>query len=217
MTALTWGASADKKYESGIDKGVLYMKTAGTYPLGVAWEGLISISEKPGGAEVTDLWANNEKYAALVATETFEGTLEAYTFPDEFLEAMAMLEHGTDPGVILGQQARGEFGLCWRSRAGSDADGPEGNFKLHLVYGCLAKPSEVQHSTVNDSPEAVTFSWDFTTTPVAATGFGSLSKITLDESVLTAGNLLALTDELWGDAGGDANLPLPDALFAFLT
>lgn len=217
MTVLTWGASADKKYESGVDRGVLYMKTAGTYPLGVAWEGLISVSEKPGGAEVTDLWANNEKYAALVATETFEGTLEAYTFPDEFLEAMGMLEHSTDPGVILGQQARLEFGLCWRSRAGSDALGPEGNFKLHLVYGCLAKPSEIQHSTVNDSPEAVTFSWDFTTTPVAAAGFASLSKITLDESVLTGANLTALTDELWGNGGGDANLPLPDALFALLT
>jgi hypothetical protein len=216
MAILTWGASADKKYESGVDRGVLYMKSAGTYPLGVAWEGLISVTEKPGGAEVTDLWANNEKYAALVATETFEGTIEAYTFPDEFLEAMAMEEHGTDPGVIIGQQSRIEFGLCWRTRAGSDADGSEANEKLHIVYGCLAKPSEVQHSTVNDSPEAVSFSWDFTTTPVAATGFASLSKITLDESVITGANYTALTDELWGDGAADANLPLPDVLFALL-
>ena len=217
MAVLTWGASADKKYESGVDKGVLYMKSAGTYPVGVAWEGLISVSEKPGGAEVTDLWANNEKYAAMVATETFEGSIEAYTFPDEFLEAMGMLEHGTDPGAILGQQPRVEFGISWRSRLGSDAAGAEANYKVHVVYGCLAKPSEVQHSTVNDSPEAVTFSWDFTTTPVASAGFAALSKLTFDESVLTGGNLTAITDELWGDVGDDANLPLPDALFALLT
>lgn len=216
MAVLTWGASADKKYESGVDRGVLYVKSAGTYPLGVAWEGLISVTEKPGGAEVTDLWANNSKYAALVATETFEGTIEAYTFPDEFLECMAMLEHTTDPGVIIGQQSRVEFGLCWRTRLGSDAGGPEANYKLHLVYGCLAKPSEVQHSTVNDSPEAVAFSWDFTTTPVAATGYADIAKITLDESVLSAANWTALTEELWGDAVGDPNLPLPDALFALL-
>jgi hypothetical protein len=216
MAVLTWGASADKKYESGVDRGVLYMKSAGTYPLGVAWEGLMSVTEKPGGAEVTDLWANNEKYAALVATETFEGTIEAYTFPDEFYEAMGMLEDATDPGLILHQQARTEFGISWRTRLGSDANGPEANYKIHIVYGCLAKPSEVQHSTVNESPEAVAFSWDFTTTPVAVTGKASLSKITLDESVLSGTNLTALTDELWGDAGGDANLPLPDALIALL-
>lgn len=216
MAILTWGASADKKYESGVDRGVLYMKSAGTYPLGVAWEGLISVTEKPGGAEVTDLWANNEKYAALVATETFEGTLEAYTFPDEFLEAMGMEENATDPGLILGQQARLEFGLSWRSRLGSDADGPEGNYKIHVVYGCLAKPSEIQHSTVNDSPEAVTFSWDFTTTPVAVTGKASLSKITLDESVLTGPNLIAMEEALWGGTGTSA-LPLPDDLIALLS
>lgn len=215
MAILTWGASADKKYESGVDRGVLYVKSAGTYPAGVAWEGLISVTEKPGGAEVTDLWANNEKYAALVATETFEGSIEAYTFPDEFLECMGMLEHTTDPGVILGQQARLEFGISWRSRLGSDAEGPEANYKLHIVYGCLAKPSEVQHATVNDSPEAVTFSWDFTTTPVAATGFAALSKITIDESVLSAPNLAALQEALWGGTGAAA-LPLPDALFALL-
>ncbi len=216
MAILTWGASADKKYESGVDRGVLYMKSAGAYPIGVAWEGLISVTEKPGGAEVTDLWANNEKYAALVATETFEGTLEAYTFPDEFLEAMGMEENSVDPGFILGQQARLEFGLSWRSRAGSDADGPEGNYKIHVVYGCLAKPSEVQHSTVNDSPEAVTFSWDFTTTPVAVTGKASLSKLTLDESVLTGANLIAMEEALWGGTG-TASLPLPDALIALLS
>lgn len=216
MAVLTWGASADKKFESGIDRGVLYVKSAGTYPLGVAWEGLISVTEKPGGAEVTDLWANNEKYAALVATEIFEGTIEAYTFPDEFLACMGITPDGTDPGVLLHQQDRVEFGLSFRTRYGSDAGGPNANYKLHLIYGCLAKPSEVQRSTVNDSPEAVTFSWDFTTTPVAATGLASLSKITLDESVLTPTNLTALTDEIWGDAGGDANLPLPDALLALL-
>jgi len=217
MTALTWDASADKKFESGLDRGVLYVKSAGTYPLGVAWEGLQSVTEKPGGAEVTDLWANNAKYAALVATEIMEGTIEAYTFPDEFLPCLAIEPHGDEPGFWVHQQARVEFGLSFRTWYGSDADGQSANYKLHVVYGCLAKPSEVARSTINDSPEAISFSWEFTTTPVAATGFAPLSVITLDESVILAADMTALTEELWGDVGGDANLPLPDALMAFLT
>jgi hypothetical protein len=217
MAILTWNASADKKFESGLDRGVLYVKSAGTYPLGVAWEGLMALTEKPGGAEVTDLWANNAKYAALVATEIFEGTIEAYTFPDEFLACLAIESHPDDVGMLIHQQSRVEFGLSYRTKYGSDAVGQDGFYKLHIVYGCLAKPSEVSRATINDSPEAATFSWDFTTTPVAAAGYEPISTITIDGETMLPADLAAIEDELWGDAGGNANLPLPDALFAFLT
>lgn len=217
MTLLTWDASADKKFESGLDRGVLYVKSAGTYPLGVAWEGLQSLTEKPGGAEVTDLWANNAKYSALVAAEIMEGTIEAYTFPDEFLPCLAIDTHPDDDGMLIHQQARVEFGLSFRTYYGSDAVGQAGFYKLHVIYGCLAKPSEVARTSINDSPEAVSFSWEFTTTPVAATGYSPLSVITIDSEIMLPADLAALEDELWGDAGGDANLPLPDVLFAFLT
>lgn len=217
MTLLTWNASADKKFESGLDRGVLYVKSAGTYPLGVAWEGLMSLTEKPGGAEVTDLWSNNAKYSALVSAEIFEGTIEAYTFPDEFLPCLAILQHEDDSGMLIHQQARVEFGLCYRTWYGSDAVGQSGFYKLHLVYGCLSKPSEVSRSTINDSPEAATFSWEFSTTPVAATGFEPMSVITIDSEVLLPADLALIEDELWGDVAGDPNLPLPDVLFALLT
>lgn len=217
MTLLTWDASADKKFESGLDRGVLYVKSAGIYPLGVAWEGLMNLTEKPGGAEVTDLWSNNAKYAALVSAEVFEGTIEAYTFPDEFLPCLAIDQHTDDQGMLIHQQSRVEFGLCYRTKYGSDAVGQDGFYKLHLIYGCLSKPSEVSRSTINDSPEAASFSWDFTTTPVAAVGFDPMSVLTIDSEVLLPADLLLIEDELWGDGGGDANLPLPDVLFALLT
>jgi len=216
---MSWDVSAAKLFESGIDRGVFYPKSAGTYPAGYAWEGLISVTEKPGGAEVTDLFANNAKYAGLVSVETFEGTIEAYTFPNEFLAAMGMVEHTTDTGVIIAQQARIPFALCYRTRLGSDAAGDQANYKIHIIYGCIASPSEVARQTVGDSPEAVTLSWDFKSTPAAATGYQPVSKIVLDESVLTSGNLAALESQLYGDSVGPitANCPLPDALFALLT
>ncbi|MCK5604781.1 hypothetical protein KAR91_23025 [Candidatus Pacearchaeota archaeon] len=217
MTLLTWDASADKKFESGLDRGVLYVKSAGTYPLGVAWEGLQSLTEKPGGAEVTDLWANNAKYSALVAAEIMEGTIEAYTFPDEFLACLAIESHPDDVGMLLHQQTRVEFGLSFRTYYGSDAVGQAGFYKLHLIYGCLAKPSEVARTSINDSPEAVSFSWEFSTTPVASAGYSPMSVITIDGETMLPADLAAIEDELWGDGAGDPNLPLPDALFAFLT
>jgi hypothetical protein len=217
MALLTWNESADKKFESGLDRGVLYVKSAGTYPLGVAWEGLMSITEKPGGAEVTDLWSNNAKYSALVSAEIFEGTIEAYTFPDAFLPCLAIDQHPDDVGMLIHQQARVEFGLSYRTYYGSDAVGQSGFYKLHIVYGALSKPSEVSRSSINDSPEAATFSWEFTTTPVVATGYAPLSVITIDGETLLPADLSVIEDELWGNGGGDANLPLPDVLFALLT
>lgn len=215
---MTWNVAANKKFESGLDRGVLYVASAGTYPLGVPWEGLISFTEKPGGAEPTDLWANNAKYAQLLSTETFEATLEAYTFPDEFLEAIGVEQHTDDAGMLIHQQARKSFGLCYRTWYGSDAGGQTANYKLHIVYGLTAAPSEVARTTINDSPEAGTFSWELRSVPVAATGFEPVSKITIDESVLLAADLAAIEVQLYGDdTPTTANLPLPDALFALLT
>lgn len=215
---LSWNASADKKFESGLDRGVLYVQSAGAYPTGVAWEGLINVTEKPSGAEITDLWANNAKYAQLVSVETFDISIEAYTFPDEFLACLGMVPDSTDPGVILGQQSRSAFGLAYRTWLGSDADGQTANYKIHLVYGLVAQPSEVSRATINDSPEASTFTFEAKSTPVAVTGSDPVSKITIDESVLTATNLTAIEETIYGDdIPTTPSLPLPDALLALLT
>lgn len=215
---LSWNAAADKKFESGLDQGVLYVQAGGLYPDGKSWEGLINVTEKPSGAEITDLWANNAKYSALVAVETFDVSIEAYTFPEEFLACLGMVPDSTDPGVILGQQQRVSFGLAYRSFYGSDADGQQANYKLHLVYGLIAQPSEVSRATINDSPEAMTMTFEAKSTPVAVTGSSPVSKITIDESVLTAGNLTAIQDVIYGtDPTPLAQLPLPDALKALLT
>lgn len=214
---LTWNASADKKFESGLDRGVLYVATAGVYGDGVAWEGLINVTEKPSGAEITDLWANNAKYAQLVSVETFDISIEAYTYPDEFLPCLGISPDGTDPGVLLHQQARSTFGLCYRTYLGSDASGQMANYKIHVVYGLLAQPSEVARSTINDSPEASTFTFEAKSTPVAVTGKEPVSKITIDESVLTPANLTTLEETLYGDdIPTQPSLPLPDALLALL-
>jgi hypothetical protein len=213
---LTWNVSADKYYESGIDRGTLYVRDGtGAYDPGVAWEGLISVTEKPGGAEATDLWANNVLYAKLISPEIFDGSLEAYTFPDEWLAADGVLPHGTHLGSYFHQQARSTFGLAYRTRIGSDELGVALGYKIHCIYGAIAQPSEVARNTVNDSPEAATFSWEFKTTPVNATGFGTVSKLTFDTRTLTAGNLTVLEDQLWGTTG--PALLLPDALFALFT
>jgi len=215
---LSWNAAADKKFESGLDKGVLFVQTAGAYPDGKAWEGLINVTEKPSGAEITDLWANNSKYSALVAVETFDISIEAYTFPEEFLACLGMEPDSTDPGVIMGQQTRVPFGLAYRSFYGSDADGQEAHYKLHLVYGLIAQPSEVARATINDSPEAITMTFEAKSTPTPVATGAPVSKITIDESVLTAGNLTAIEDVIYGqDPTPLAILPLPDALLALLT
>lgn len=219
MTALVWNVSAEKFYESGLDRGTLYVRNgSGSYTPGIAWEGLINVTEKPGGAEPTDLWAGNVKYAQLISPEIFDGSIEAYQFPDEWLACDGVLPHATHLGTYLGQQARSTFGLSYRTRIGSDADGDESAYKIHCIYGCKAQPSEVSRDTVNDSVETATFSWEFKTTPVSATGFSAVSKLTFDTRTLTAGNLTALEAALWGlDDVTTPNLPLPDALFALFT
>ena len=214
---LSWNAAADKKFESGLDRGVLFVQAGGLYPDGKAWEGLINVTEKPSGAEITDLWANNSKYSALVAVETFDISIECYTFPEEFLACLGMEKDATDPGVIIGQQIRVPFGLAYRSFYGSDADGQEANYKLHLVYGLIAQPSEVARATINDSPEAITMTFEAKSTPTPVATGSPVSKITIDESILTGGNLTAIETALYGtDPTPLAQLPLPDALLALL-
>lgn len=213
MAELVWNDSTKKLYESGIDQGVLYVRlTDGTYPLGVAWNGLISVTETPEGAEPSDLYANNAKYATLMSAETFGGSLEAYTYPDEF----AVCDGSVEPevGVTIRQQTRTPFGFTYRTRIGSDAAGDELGHKIHILYGCRATPSEASFSTINESPEAITFSWDFTTTPVdsGVTDTNPTSVVVIDTTKVSAGFLSWLEDELYGTAVADPNLPLPDEI-----
>ncbi len=207
MTQLTWDAVGERLYETGADRGVLYIPTAGAYDLGVAWNGLVSVTESPSGAEATPQYADNIKYLNLISVEEFGGTIEAFTYPDEFAQC-----DGTatpDPGVSVGQQTRKVFGLCYRSLLGNDTDGTDHGYKLHLVYGALASPSEKAYATVNDSPEAITFSWEFTTTAVPVPNLKPSATLVIDSTLVSAGSLAALEDLLYGTVGGDARLPLP--------
>lgn len=212
MTVLTWDDGTKKLYESGLDRGVLFVRDAsGDYPLGVPWNGLISVSETPEGAEPTDLWANNQKYATLLSTETFGGSIEAYTYPDEF----AQCDGSEEPtaGVAVAQQGRKVFGLAYRTRIGSEAGGDQIGYKIHLVYGCRATPSEKSLNTINDSPEAVTFSWEFNTTPAyAGDTLEPTSLLIVDTTRAPAPFVTWLEEQVFGAAATDANLPLPDAV-----
>ncbi len=218
MTRLVFDDTAKRFFETGVDHGVLYvMDAGGTYPTGVPWNGLTAVTESPSGAEASPLYADNIKYLNLISAEEFAATIEAYTYPDEFAECDGSKAAGTT-GAVLGQQGRKQFGLVYRTKLGNDVAGQELGYKLHLVYGCLAAPSERAFASVNDSPEAVTFSWEITTTPVGATGFKPTALIIVDSTKADPAKLALLEDELFGDATvGVANLPLPDAVIALLT
>lgn len=219
MTRLAWDASGDRLYETGVDRGVLYIPNdSGLYTTGVPWNGLVTVTEKPSGAESNPKFADNIKYLNLFSVEEFGATIEAFTYPDEFAPFDGLGTVTAAPGMVIGQQNRGVFGLSYRTRLGNDVDGDDHGFKLHLVYGCKASPSEKAYTTVNDSPEAITFSWDVTTNPVAVTGFNPTALIVVDSTTVDPAEMTLLTDELWGDATtGVANLPLPDAVIALLT
>lgn len=210
---LSWGAAADKVYFNGIDQGVLFLLNAGVYDTGFAWEGLISIAESPGGAEPTDLYANNSKYTTMLSAETFNGTIEAYTYPDEFMACDGIVEG--QAGAAVSMQARAPFGLCYRTLIHSDGGGEIG-YELHLVYGCVISPSEKSRATINESPEAVTLSWEFASTPVPAIGYKNTSKLTI--SSLTFTPLAALEVILYGDDSGPVQprLPDPDEIIAMV-
>lgn len=208
MTKILWDQVGERLYETGVDQGVLYIPNAGVYDTGVAWNGLSTVTEKPSGADATPVYADNIKYLNLVAAEEFGGTIEAYTYPVEFAQC-----DGTaipETGVHVGQQNRKVFGLSYRTKLGNDVDGQDYGYKLHLVYGALAAPSEKAFATVNDAPEALAFSWDFSTTPVAVSGLKPTAILTIDSTKVTPANLQALEDALYGTAGTSPRLPLPD-------
>ena len=208
MSKLVWDQTGERLYETGVKMGVLYVQEAGAYPKGVAWNGLTAVTESPSGAEATPLYADDIKYLNLVSNEEFGGTIEAYTYPEEFAacDGSAALAEG----VYLGQQPRKTFGLCYRTVVGNDTEMNDHGYKLHLIYGALAAPSEKAFATINDSPEAITFSWEFSTTPVAVDGFKPTACITIDSTKCAAEKLAALEAMLYGSESEEAKLPLPN-------
>lgn len=215
MPALTWDAIGDRFYETGVDHGVLYIPdVAGEYATGVAWNGLTSVTETPSGAEPTAQYADNIKYLNLFSAEEFGCTIEAFTYPDEFAQFDGLAT--PEPGVVLGQQPRKTFGLSYRTRIGNDLDGDAHGYKLHLVYGCQASPSEKAYNTINDSPEAITFSWEVSTTPAPVTGYQPTSLIVVDSRTVDPTDLTAFELILYGDVATTASLPTPDEVIAAL-
>ena len=210
MSKFVWDQTGERFYETGINHAVLYLKVSKEYPKGVAWNGLISVTENPSGAEPTPIYADNIKYLNLMSAEEFGATIEAYTYPDEFAQCDGSAEIAT--GVMIGQQNRKVFGLSYKTALGNDVDGTDYGYKLHLIYGALAAPSEKGYSTINDSPEAITFSWEVTTTPVSVTGFKPTASITIDSTKVDAAKLAALEAILYGDTETEARLPLPDEI-----
>lgn len=212
MTAIIWDQEADRIYETGVDHGVLYIPTAGVYDNGVAWNGLTAVTESPSGAEATPIYADNIKYLNLLSVEEFGGTIEALTFPDEFyqFDGGALVKGG----IIIGQQDRAKFGLSYRTLIGDAVVGNSLGYKLHLVYGAQAAPSERAHNTVNDTPEPLAFSWEFTTTPVTVTDMKPTAQLTIDSTKVVASELAALETILYGATGVDPALPTPDEVLA---
>ena len=211
MAKLVWDESGKRVYETGVRNGVLYVQGEnGEYQKGVAWNGLTAVTESPSGAEPTALYADDIKYLELFSAEEFGATIEAYTYPEEFEACDGSASLGT--GVTIGQQDRKAFGICYRTVVGNDVKGNEHGYKLHLVYGAKAKPSEKAYATVNDSPEAVTFSWEVTTTPVNVAGFKPTASVTIDSTKIQPDKLKAIEDKLYGTTSEEPTLLLPDEI-----
>lgn len=223
MAKIVWDKSSERLYETGVKNGVLYVQgTGGTYTKGVAWNGLAAVTESPSGAEPTPLYADDIKYLNLLSTEEFGATIEAYTYPDEFAECDGSKSIAT--GVYIGQQARKTFGMCYKTTLGNDTEGNDHGYKLHIIYGALAAPSEKAYETINDSPEAITFSWEISTTPVNVTGSKPTATIVIDSTKANPEKLAALEVILFGadapngeGAGTDPRLPLPDEIATLMT
>lgn len=221
MAKIIWDEIGSHFYETGVNHGVLYcQKSDGTYDTGVPWNGLTGVTESPDGAEATDLYADNIKYASMRSAENFGGTIEAYTYPEEFMQCDG--SYAVITGVYLGQQQRTPFGFCYRTEVGSDtAAVSEDNYKLHIVYNATASPSQKSYETINDSPNAITLSWEFKTTPVNVTGHKPMSLITIDTSKLTSSadkaKLASLEDTLYGTVSSDPSLPTPDQIVAIFS
>lgn len=211
MSKIVWDQTGEKLYETGVKNGVLYPQAeGGTYPKGVAWNGLTAVTESPSGAEATALYADDIKYLNLVSAEEFGATIEAYMYPKEFEECDGTAEIA--PGVSIGQQARKTFGMSYKTTLGNDVDNNDYGYKLHIIYGALASPSEKGYATINDSPEAITFSWEVKTTPVAVNGFKPTASIVIDSTKVKAEKLKALEDILYGTTDVEPRLPLPDEI-----
>ena len=211
MAALTWDNTGERLYETGVKKGVLYpMSTGNTYGNGVAWNGLTAVTESPSGAEPTALYADDIKYLSLMSVEEFGATVEAYTYPEEFEQCDGSASLGT--GVTIGQQDRKMFGMSYVTTVGNDTEGNNHGYKIHLIYGALASPSEKAYATINDSPEAITFSWEITTTPVAVSGFKPTASLVIDSTKVEPTKLTAIEKLLYGDTSTEPKLPMPDEI-----
>lgn len=215
MSKLVWDETGKRYYETGVKNGVLYIPTAGVYSKGVAWNGLTAVTESPSGAESTPLYADDIKYLNLISAEEFGATIEAYTYPDEFAACDGSAELTT--GVTIGQQNRKTFGLCYKTTLGNDVDGNNYGYKLHIIYGCVATPSEKAYASINDSPEAITFSWEVTTTPVSVNGFKPTASLVIDSTKAEAAKLTALEDILYGAEATEPRLPLPDEIATLMS
>jgi hypothetical protein len=211
MSKLIWDKAGERLYETGVKNGVLYVQDSnGAYPEGVAWNGLIGVTESPSGAEATPLYADDIKYLNLVSAEEFGATIEAYTYPDEFAECDGSAELVI--GILAGQQSRKQFGLAYKTTLGNDIEGVEYGYKLHLIYGGLAAPSEKGYQSVNDSPEAITFSWEVATTPVEVTNMKPTASVVIDSTKVDAVKLAVLENILFGETGVTPRLPLPNEI-----
>lgn len=215
MPKLLWDQTGQRLYETGVNKGVLYPQaSSGLYPKGVAWNGLTAVTESPSGAEATPLYADNIKYLNLMSAEEFGATIEAYMYPDEFAACNGEAE--LTVGVSIGQQARSAFGMSYQTIIGNDVDSNTHGYKIHLIYGALAAPSEKAYATVNDSPEAITFSWEVTTTPVEVSGFKPTATLVIDSTKVEADKMAAIEAILYGSESEDARLPLPDEVLSII-
>lgn len=215
MAKIVWDEVGTRLFETGVKNGVLYPQDeSGNYPKGVAWNGLVNVTESPTGAEATPLYADDIKYLELMSAEEFGATIEAYTYPNEFAACDGSAELAT--GVVIGQQARQPFGLCYRTTLGNDVKGQDYGYKLHLIYGAKAAPTEKAYGTINDNPEAVTFSWELTTTPVTVTGHKPTASLIIDSTKVDPGKLTAIEAKLYGGLDSQPTLPTPDEILAIL-
>lgn len=214
MSKLVWDRAGEHLYETGVDHGVLYPTVSGAYGIGVVWNGLTGVTESPSGAESTGQYADNIKYLNLISAEEFGATIEAFTYPPEFAVCDGSAE--PIPGVMIGQQNRRPFGFCYRTQIGNDLEGTEYGYKLHIIYGATASPSERAYSTINDSPEALSFSWEVTTTPVEVSGYKPTASITIDSTKVSPSALAALEAILYGSDQDEPRLPMPDEVFTIL-
>lgn len=210
MAKIVWDESGKRYYETGVSKGVLYPQVAGAYPKGVAWNGLTGVTQSPSGAEANPLYADNIKYLNLVSVEEFGGTIEAFTYPDEFGPCNG--EKELAPGVTISQQERQEFGFCYQTILGNDTEKDAHGYKIHIVYGALASVSEKAYATVNETPEAMTLSWEFTTTPVAVDGFKPTAHLEIKSTTCDPEKLAALEAVLYGSESEEPRMPLPDEI-----